>query len=190
MTTAITFHKLALGPVLQGLKNAHAFISKGQAHAAAQGHDENDYTTARLHPDMLDLVSQVNRFTDSAKFIPTRVNPENPTIPLPDVEKTFPELLDRITRTIAYLESIDEQSFEGRETAPYTSHFGQGTIKVEWTAIDYVMQFAQPNFWFHVTTAYDILRMKGVDVGKLDFLNGAGLMKLQRVEKAEGRTGA
>jgi hypothetical protein len=147
MTTAISFHKLALGPVLQGLKNAHHFISKGAAHATAPGHDANDYLTARLHPEMYDFITQVQRFTDSAKFIPNRVNPANPAISLPDEEKTFPELLDRITRTIAYLESIDAKSFEGREGEPYTQLLGGGKVKIEWTTLDYVMQFAQPNFW-------------------------------------------
>lgn len=147
MTAAISFHKLALGPLINGLKNAHYFISKGQAHAEAQGHDPNDYLTARLHPDMYDFITQVQRFTDTAKFMPSRVNPDIPTITLPDVEKTFPELLDRITRTIEYLESVDEKSFEGRESSDCTMKFAKGTIMVEYTALEYVTMFGQPNFW-------------------------------------------
>ncbi|KAH7068362.1 hypothetical protein BKA63DRAFT_581824 [Paraphoma chrysanthemicola] len=178
MSAAISFHKLALSPILLGLKNAHHFISKGQAYVAAQNHDANDYLTARLRPDMLDFTAQVYRFTDHAKFIPGRVNPENPTLPQPDVEKTFPELLDRITKT---------KSFEGKEGEKYTQILGGGKVKIEWTAIEYVTLFAHPNFWFHIVTAYDILRMKGVDLGKPDYINGAGLIKMERVESSENK---
>ncbi|CAO2652022.1 Nn.00g003050.m01.CDS01 [Neocucurbitaria sp. VM-36] len=179
----ITFHQVAIVPVLSGLKNAHFFINKGYEHAKAQNIDSNDFLTARLHPDMLDFIYQVQRFTDSAKFIPSRVNPAIEGMSLPDEEKTFPELLARIEKTIKYLESIDPSSFEGREGAEVPMKFGGGTIDVKFNALQYVTQFAQPNFWFHVTTAYGLLRMKGVDVGKFDFLNGAKLITMTTVKK-------
>lgn len=115
MTTAISFHHLALSPLLQGLRNVHHIISKGQAHASAQSHDANEYLHARLHPDMKDLIYQVQRFTDAAKFVPSRINPANEGISLPDTEETFEECLARVEKVIKYLEGIEEGSFEGRE---------------------------------------------------------------------------
>ncbi|KAH8722674.1 hypothetical protein GQ44DRAFT_828766 [Phaeosphaeriaceae sp. PMI808] len=182
MTTTVSFHKLALEPVLNGLKNAQAFLAKGQAHAEAQGHNPDDYLTAKLHPDMADLIFQVQRFSDSAKAIPSRVNPENPVLSLPDVEKTFPEIQDRIKQTIEYLESIDEKSFEGREGYEFAIQFKSRGAEAPFHAAQYVMAYAHPNFWFHITTAYNILRMKGVDVGKLDYLNGAGIITIRKIE--------
>jgi hypothetical protein len=183
MTTAISFHKIALGPLILGLKNAHHCISKGAAHATAQNIDPNDFLTASLHPDMRDLIYQVQRFTDAAKFIPSRINSSNSSITLPDEEKTFPDILARIKRTTEYLEGIEEKSFEGKENNEVVLELGGGTVEVKFSAYEYVAFFAQPNFWFHVTTAYDILRMKGVDVGKMDFLNGVGTFEFKQVEK-------
>jgi hypothetical protein len=143
--SSITFHHLALSPLLQGLRNIHHIILKGQAHAQSLSHDENDYLTASLHPDMKDFIYQIQRFTDAAKFVPPRINPSNPSISLPDTEKTFPELLARVQRTIEYLESIDEKSFEGKEEAEVVVKNGGRELK--FVAKDYVLGVAQPNFW-------------------------------------------
>jgi hypothetical protein len=168
--SSIPFHDVALTPLLLGLRNAHHFISKGQTHAQTQSHPESEYTTASLHPDMKDLIYQIQRFTDIAKFIPERINPTNPTLSLPDTETTFPEALARVQRTIEYLESIEASTFEGREEAEVVMKNGGKEWKM--SGREYVLKVAQPNFWFHVTTTYGILRMKGVDVGKMDFLVG------------------
>jgi hypothetical protein len=185
MTTAISFYDISLGSIIHGLKNAHHFISKGAEHAKSNNVDPKDYLNASLHPDMKDFIYQVQRFTDAAKFIPTRINPSNPSITLPDEEKTFPEVLERIKRTTEYLESIDPKTFEGKENDDIVMEIGGGTVKVEFKAFEYVAMFAQANFWFHVTTAYGILRMKGVDVGKMDYLNGVGKFEFKKVEKKE-----
>ncbi|KAF2845611.1 hypothetical protein T440DRAFT_261143 [Plenodomus tracheiphilus IPT5] len=177
--SSLTFHEICLTPVLNGLKNAHAFITKAEEHVNAKNIDPNDLLTARIHPDMLDFTFQVQRFTDAAKFIPSRINPANEGLSLPDTEKTFSELLERIQKTISYLESIDPKSFEGREQEDVPLTFGGGKIKPKFTAAQYIFQYAHANVWFHITTAYDILRAKGVDVGKLDFLNGAKIIEIQ-----------
>ncbi|KAF2818676.1 hypothetical protein CC86DRAFT_156018 [Ophiobolus disseminans] len=185
MTLAVAYHTLALRSVIRGLNNAHAFITKGVAHIESQGHDPNDYLTTRLAPDMLNFTEQIQRFTDAAKSIPPNVNPDIEKLTLPDEEKTFPELLDRIKRTIAYLEGVDAKLFEGREGAEVTLKVRQGAIQITFPTLEYVTVHAQPNFWFHVVTAYDILRMKGVPLGKFDFLNGAGLLNVEFVKKAD-----
>ncbi|KAH9866304.1 hypothetical protein J1614_008870 [Plenodomus biglobosus] len=176
--SSISFRDFCLVPLLNGLKNAHAFIAKADEHVKANSLDANDFLTGRLHPDMADFIYQIQRFTDAAKFIPPRVNPAIEAISLPDTEKTFPELLDRIQRTIAYLEGVDAKMFEGREQEDVPVSIAGGKLNLKFTAATYVWQFAHPNFWFHVTTAYDILRAKGVDVGKMDFLNGAKVIDL------------
>ncbi|KAF1849274.1 uncharacterized protein K460DRAFT_276614 [Cucurbitaria berberidis CBS 394.84] len=182
---AMSFHQVILIPILSGLKNARFFITKGYEHAKAHNIDPNDFLTARLHPDMRDFIFQIQRLTDAAKFIPSRVNPAVEDLALPDEEKTFPELLARIEKTIKYFEDLDAGCLDGCEDAEVVLKFSEGTLEAKFTALQYVLQFAQPNFWFHVTTAYDILRHKGVDVGKLDFLNGAKLIEVTRVVPAE-----
>ncbi|KAJ8119141.1 hypothetical protein OPT61_g32 [Boeremia exigua] len=178
-----TFHAVALAPIILGLKNAAAVLRKGEAHAKANNIDASEYLTARLYPDMADLCFQVYRFTDTAKFIVQRCNPSAPTISIADDQTTFPELLARIAKTLEYLESIEVDALEGREDEEVVLHMAKnlpnGPIEIRFTAFEYVLRQAHPNFWFHVTTMYDILRNKGVPVGKMDFLNGAGLTPLK-----------
>jgi len=174
----LNFHAFAVTPIVAGLKNAHAFISKAHKHTQTASIDPNDLLTARLAPDMGDFRFQIYRFTDSAKFIPSRVNPAVEAYSLPDEEQTFEELLERIQKTITYLESVGADKFDGQEEHEVVMKFGGGTVQAVFTGVQYVTQFAHPNFWFHVTTAYDILRTKGVDVGKFDFLNGAQIIKI------------
>ncbi|KAF1918310.1 hypothetical protein BDU57DRAFT_515012 [Ampelomyces quisqualis] len=168
--SSISFHHLSLSPVLLGLRNAMHILQKGQSYASSSPNSPSSLLEARLHPDMANLIFQVQRFTDAAKFIPPRVNPSNPSITLEDNETSFEELIARVEKTIAYLEGIEEKSFEGREGEDIVMKTGGREMK--FGAVEYVLTVAQPNFWFHVTTMYGILRMKGVDVGKADFLRG------------------
>lgn len=142
---SLTFHQIAVAPVIGGLKNAHAFITKGFQHAKTQDIDPREFLTARLHPDMQDFTYQIYRFTDSAKYIPNRVNSAVEGISLPDEEKSFPELLQRIETTIKYLEGVQASSFEGQEGSEVVMKFGPA--QVNFTALQYVTQFAHPNFW-------------------------------------------
>lgn len=178
-----SFHTIALAPIIFGLKNATAVIRKGEAHAKANNIDPADYLTARLYPDMGDFCYQVHRFTDNAKFIVERSNPSAPTITFTDDENTFPELLTRIEKTLEYVESIEANVLDGKEgdeiVLHLAKHLPKGPIEVRLTAFEYVLRQAHPNFWFHVTTMYDILRHKGVPLGKIDFLNGAGLVPMK-----------
>jgi hypothetical protein len=147
MSTAVPFAQYALRPIIRGLKTISHVVSKGEVHAKAQGIDPSEYTTASIHPDMKDFVFQVCRFTDAAKFVPWRVNPENSSLSLPDVEKTFPELLARIQKVTEYLESIDEKTFEGREMSEVIIAFPHRGMQFKFTAAEYVMMYAHPNFW-------------------------------------------
>jgi hypothetical protein len=145
MTTAASFHHLAISPFLQGLRNAHHFIQKGYTHVQTQSHSPDDYLHASLHPDMKDLIYQVQRFTDAAKFVPSRVNESVAGITLPDTEKTFEEVLERVQKTIDYLEGVKESDFAGKENEEVHLKFGK--VEKRCSKLEYVLAIAQPNFW-------------------------------------------
>ncbi|KZM22375.1 uncharacterized protein EKO05_0007723 [Ascochyta rabiei] len=178
-----SFHTVALTPVILGLKNAAAVIRKGEAHAKDNNVDPTEYLSARLYPDMGDFCYQIYRFTDTARYIVERSNPSVPTLSLPDVEITFPDLLARVHKTLEYVESIEAKALDGREDDEVVLQLGKqlpkGPFEVRFTAFEYVLQQAHPNFWFHVTTMYGILRHSGVPLGKLDYSNGAGLIPIK-----------
>ena len=119
---------------------------------------------------MRPLTGQIQLATDSAKGCAARLaGVEVPSFP--DVETTFAELQDRIARTVAFIESVPAESIDGSEAREVVLKFPNGEMK--FTGQDYLLTFALPNFLFHVTTAYAILRHNGVPIGKMDFLAGA-----------------
>jgi hypothetical protein len=142
---SLTFHKTAIAPAISALKNAHSFINKGYEHAKSS--DPNAFLTASLHPDMKDFRYQIYRFTDAAKFIPSRINPSLEGITLPDEEQTFPELLERIQKCVKYLEGFKESDFEGRHNDEVVIKFPGGVKQVRMPAWQYVNRFAHPNMW-------------------------------------------
>jgi uncharacterized protein len=148
MAGTLAFHTIALVPVINGLKNLDAFLKKAEAHIKDQGHDPSDYLKAQLYSDMFNLIMQVQRATSATVLIATKANPENPAITLDGEDRTFPEVHDRISRTIKYLESIDPKSFEGREDVMLTMQFQNATVEVEYTVSTFITQFAHPNFWY------------------------------------------
>lgn len=143
--SSISFHHLTLTPLLLGLRNSLHILQKGQAQASSTSTSPSNLLEARLHPDMANLIYQVQRFTDAAKFIPSRINPANPTITLEDNEKTFEELIARVEKTISYLEGIKEESFVGREGEEVVMR--NGGREMRFGAVEYVLTVAQPNFW-------------------------------------------
>lgn len=117
--------------------------------------------------------------SDNAKFVLVRVaGYDQASLTMEDNEKTWTELRSRIERTIAVLEKSSAKDFEGKEAVEVSLFDG----KDKFSAPDYIKNFAIPNFYFHVTTAYDLLRMKGVPVGKLDFLAGHQLATTGNVQ--------
>lgn len=112
---------------------------------------------------------QIQRLTDSAKYVVVRVGGQDPeSLAMPDEEKTWAEFKARLQKTITVLEAAKEEDFVGKE-GNEISLFGG---KYKFNGTSYLQNFAVPNFYFHVTTAYDLLRGKGVPVGKMDFLGG------------------
>lgn len=152
---------------LRGFENYSAILKKGEAFARDQGIDPNSLVEARLAPDMLTLAGQVQRASDSAKFCAARLTAtEGPSFA--DEEASFADLYGRIAKTITYLKGFEPAQFEDGETRQIVLKRRQGEVTLDGRS--YLLTFALPNFFFHLTTGYDILRHKGVAVGKSDFL--------------------
>jgi hypothetical protein len=155
-------------PVLiRGLTNLQHILGKAQAHAAEKQIEPSVFIGARLFPDMLPLARQVHIATDTAKGCAARLAGVEPPS-YDDVEITFDELHARIQKTIDYLKGFDAAQIDGSEARQIVLKMRVGPI--EFTGQSYLLHFVLPNFFFHVTTAYDILRHNGVELGKLDFL--------------------
>ncbi|CAN5668213.1 DUF1993 domain-containing protein [soil metagenome] len=164
---SISLHQASIPLFLRGLKNLSKLLEKGAAFAAEKGIDPSELIEARLAPDMLALAAQVQRVSDTAKLSGERLSGiESPK--MADDETTFPQLQERIAKTIAYLESLPVADVDAGESRTIVMNFG--TAKPEFSGPDYLFGFALPNFYFHVVTAHDILRHKGVEIGKRDYL--------------------
>ena len=142
-------------------------LSKAEADAAARKIEPSVLLSTRLFPDMLPLVRQVQIMTDGAKGGASRLAGQEPP-KWADDEKTFADLHARIAKTIAHLKSFKPEQFEGAEKRAIEMKFPNATFN--FTGKDFLLTFVIPNFYFHYTTAYAILRHNGVPVGKGDFL--------------------
>jgi hypothetical protein len=139
---------------------------------AASEKSEAELMDARLAPDMRPLPAQYQMASDSAKNALARLTgTEAPS--MADTEKSFAELKDRCDRTIAYLKGFDASSLSGSEDRQIELKFPNGS-GYRFVGAQYLAGFALPNFFFHVTTAYAILRNAGVSLGKPDFLQHLG----------------
>jgi hypothetical protein len=154
---------------VRGLNSLSAILTKGEAFAAEQGLDPLTLTGAQLIADMKPLTAQVQFACDSAKGAVTRIGELEP-VAMPDTEQSFAELQARIAKTIALLEAVPRERIDGREDAQIVLKIPNGEIP--FTGRSHVLTFSLPNFYFHVTMAYALLRQAGVPVGKLDYLGG------------------
>jgi hypothetical protein len=153
------------------LRNLDQWIDKTVAWAKEKPFDADVLVGARLSPDMYSLDRQVQSACDSAKFTAAYLAGKDAPAH-PDVEKTMPELKQRIATVLGWLETLKEADFAGAEERRVAPRWLQG----KWMRGDqYLTQVAVPNFLFHVTTAYDILRHNGAPLGKMDFLGAMPL---------------
>ena len=160
---AYDIYDASIPPLIHMLGSLSHILSKGEAHGGI------DPTEARLAPDMLPLNRQVHIATDGAKGCGGRL--AGVEIPkFEDTETTFPELKARIAKTIDYLKSVDRAKFAGAEDRPIELKTPNRTLN--FTGAQFVTGFALPNFFFHVTTAYALLRHNGIEIGKMDYLGG------------------
>ena len=152
------------------LKGLSAILKKAEAHCVAKKIEPDALLTARLFPDMYHLTRQVQLVTDFAKGMGARL--AGIAVPsFPDEERTFEQLQARIAKTIAFLGTLKKEQFEGAATRTVT-------IKVRGNDMsfpggEYLAGYAMPNFYFHLATAYNILRHNGVELGKMDFMGRA-----------------
>ncbi len=164
---SLSLYDVSVPAFLRGFANLSEILKKAEAFATEKGLSENDLTDARLIEDMLPLIGQIQRASDTAKFVAVRVGGiEN--VPMADEEKTFADLHARIDRTVEILKGLDPASMADKEGIEVVLKTRNGETR--FTGRDYVLGFALPNFYFHVTTAYAILRHKGVPIGKMDYL--------------------
>jgi len=158
----------ASAPVFaQGLRALLGILGKAQAHIEARGIDPNALLQARLYPDMLPFNRQIHLCTDFAKGPVARLAGQEPTS-FADVEASFPDLIARVANTLAIVEGFSADQIDGSEDKDITLiRRGESTV-VKGRA--YLLEQAMPNFYFHLTTAFAILRHNGVEIGKKDFL--------------------
>jgi len=166
----ITIHQASVPVFVQGLKGLKGVLTKAAAHVEARKLDPDALLKARLFPDMFPLLRQAQIATDFAKGCAARLAGEE--VPAwDDVETDFAGLIARVERAIAYVEGLDPAAFENAEDRDITLVRRGETSVVKGLA--YLQTQAQPNFFFHLTTAYAILRKNGVEVGKKDYLGTA-----------------
>ncbi|EFF74360.1 MAG: DUF1993 domain-containing protein [Achromobacter sp.] len=164
---SLSVYQASVPVFIRGMTVLAALLDKAEAHAQAAGMDPAELVNARLAPDMYPLSGQIQRASDSAKFAVQRLS-QGQAPKFPDDETTLAQLQQRIADTIAYLQSVTAEQLEGAEDRQIVVNFGD--FKPEFRGDTYLLSFALPNFYFHVTTAYGILRHAGVKIGKLDFL--------------------
>jgi uncharacterized protein len=163
----LSMYQASVPVFARGLENLAAILAKGAAHAEAKKIEPSVFINARLAPDMFPLSRQVQIASDAAKGCIARLaGAEVPSYP--DTESTFPELRERIAKTVAFVQGFTAAQIDGSEERSVTLKMRSGDMAFR--GQDYLLKLALPNFFFHVTTAYDILRHNGVEVGKMDYL--------------------
>jgi len=158
-------------PVLiHGLKNLSAILAKAADHADEKKIDHEVFLNARLAPDMFALTRQVQVASDTAKGCGARLaGVEVPSFA--DNETSFVELQERLAKTVAFLEGLTPAQIDGSEEKAVVLKFP--SREFHFTGQTYLFGFVLPNFYFHMTTAYDILRHNGVPLGKPDYLGAS-----------------
>ena len=166
MTSAI--HTASIPVFKQMLSGLSGVLAKAEAHVAAQKIDPNALLQARLFPDMFPLLRQVQVATDFAKSVSARL--AGVDVPkLDDNEQTFADLQARITTVLTFIEGLDVALFDEAATREIVTQAGTPKEK-RFTGASYIFNYGLPHFFFHTTTAYNILRHNGVEVGKKDYI--------------------
>ena len=166
----ISMYQASVPVIVRTLTSLDHFLTKAEADAAERGFDPAVFLAARLSPDMHPLTRQVQIATDGAKGgIARLAGIENPSFP--DTETTFAELHARIAKTLDFVKTATPAQIDGTEANTITLKFPGREMSVPGQA--FLLHFVLPNLFFHVTTAYAILRHNGVKLGKMDFLGGA-----------------
>jgi hypothetical protein len=167
---SFSIYTAAAPTFIQMLTSLLAWLDKAEAHAQTKKFDPNNFVGMRLTPDMLPFSAQIGIATDHVKGCLARLSGIEPP-KWPDTEKTLGELRARVQRALDYANGFTPAQFEGSETREITLPTPRGPLKL--SGERYLVGFALPNFYFHVTMAYALLRQGGVEIGKMDYLGAA-----------------
>ncbi|MGH8446778.1 MAG: DUF1993 domain-containing protein [Solimonas sp.] len=163
----ISMYQASVPVFIRMLGNLKTLLEKGGTYAEARKFDGTVLSDCRLYPDMFPLSRQVQIATDTAKGCGARLaGIDAPKFD--DTERTIPELAARLDKTIDFLKTLKPEQIDGSETRAVSLPTRNGPIHFD--GLSYLLTFAQPNFYFHVTTAYNLLRHNGVEIGKPDYL--------------------
>jgi hypothetical protein len=164
---SISIYDMSIPALSRGLTNLSAMLDKAAAHAAAKKYDSAVLAQLRLFPDMHPLTRQVQIACDTAKGAAGRLA----GVDIPkheDTETTLDELKQRIAKTLDFLKTVSADQVNGAETRTIEIKFPNGAWK--FTALAYLSDFVLPNFYFHESMVYALLRKSGIEIGKTDFL--------------------
>lgn len=164
---SVSLYEASIPAFLLSLSSLQKILEKAVAHAEARKFDPNVFVSMRLYPDMLPLARQIQIASDAAKSAAARLTGSEPP-KFEDNEATLPDLIARVAKTIDYLQSFKPEQFAGAEDRAVTVKTPR--VQFNFKGVDYLRHWAVPNFYFHVTTTYALLRHGGVEIGKADFL--------------------
>jgi hypothetical protein len=163
----ISMYQASIPPIIRSLNNLIGILEKGMNYAQEKKIEDLVLLNTRLYPDMLPLIKQIHIASDVARRGMSRLADLEPPV-AEDKETTFAELIDRVKQTIAYLETIKPEQIDGSEEKAIALPVRDQTLNFK--GMPFLLMFIMPNIYFHVTTAYDILRHCGVELGKMDYL--------------------
>jgi len=163
----ISMYQASIPPILRSLNNLIVILEKAVVYAEEKKIDPSVLLGSRLYPDMFPLSKQVQIASDISRRGVARLAGLEPP-KMEDNETTFFELIDRLNKTISYLETFTPEQIDGSEKQRIDLPIGKETMTFE--GMPFLLYFIMPNVYFHVTTAYDILRHCGVELGKMNFL--------------------
>ena len=163
----ISMYQASVPRFVNILNNLTGILNKAQAHIDAKKIADATLTGYRIFPDMLPMSAQVQIACDAAKGVVARLSGvDNPAFE--DNEKTLAELIARVAKTIAFIQSVPADKIDGTEDKDIV--IKRGEKETRYKGMQFLLGHAVPNFYFHVTTTYNILRHNGVEIGKRDFL--------------------
>ena len=163
---AVSMYHGSVPVFLQLLGGLKGTLQKGEAHATAHKLDAGTLLNWRLYPDMFTLARQVRQACVHALGAATVAGVQQPQFP--DIDSSFAEMYSRIDKTIDLLKGLKADQLDGREDQQVTIQAGGQPSNFR--AQNYLYHFAMPNFYFHITTAYNIMRSLGIEIGKRDFM--------------------
>ena len=163
----ISMYQASIPTLIHTLSNLVSILQKGAAHAENKKFDPTVLINSRLYPDMLPFSRQIQIATDNAKGCAARLAGLEPP-KYEDTEASFPELIARVQKTIDYLKTFKPEQIDGSEDKTISLPLRNNVMTFQ--GMPYLLNFVLPNVYFHITTAYDILRHNGVELGKQDFI--------------------